>query len=407
MVIAFFTILAVLPVVIFMTTKRVRIRVIKLESYWESLVWTCRLWRSRLIFPNTLADWYHKDLENMDAEFIYVQSIWIFLLPFFVSRGYAMYQRDPVSFGDLNPPQFPPAAKTTSYPYARQVPSRSLNPRRPWSIRIWAARDALGRDVMIKVISEVDKPSNELKVMQLLNSKKLRSDPGNHTIYALDYITFDKFIFVVMPRWDSSILPEFETVSELMLFAKTVLETFDFLHRNKVVHLDCLTQNIGMNAVLESSETSRRTGLRDPKEVRYALFDFGASEIFPEDTNIEEARISRRDLNFGLHGVPPESVTFPYNPFRMDVAFMGNSLETYVRHLENRIPELGPFFDSLVDVNDPNQLSASQAFSRFTNICNGLSPEVANAPNEAFIWQDGAVLKRYGDIITIPDPTDF
>ncbi|KAH9483630.1 hypothetical protein JR316_0003100 [Psilocybe cubensis] len=371
MVIVFLTVLAILPVVIFMTTKRVRIRVIKLESYWETLIWTCHLWRSKLIFPNTLADWYHKDLENMDADLIYVQSIWLFLLPFFASRGYTMYQRDPDSFGDLNPPHSPPSTKTTMYPYARQVPSRNLNPRKAWSIRIWAARDSLGRDVIIKVVSEVEKESNELKVLKLLNSKKLRADPANHTIHAIEYITFDRFIFVVMPRWDSSILPEFDNVSELLSYAKTVFE------------------NIGMNVVLESSETIRRTGLRDPKEVQYALFDFGGSMIFPDDTVIEEARISRRDLNFHLHGVPPNSVTYPYNPFRMDVAFMGTCLQTYVRHLEHKIPELGPFFDLLVDANDPNQLSASQAFARFTDICNSLNSEVTNAPVELFTWQHG------------------
>ncbi|KAH9483633.1 hypothetical protein JR316_0003103 [Psilocybe cubensis] len=237
------------------------------------------------------------------------------------------------------------------------------------------------------VISEVDKPSDELKTMLLLNSQKLRSHPANHTIHALEYITFDKFVFVVMPRWDSAIRPEFANVSELMHFAKTVLETFDFLHRNKIVHLDCLPQNIGMNAVMASSETSRRTGLRDPKEVRYALFDFGGSVSFPEDTVIEQARMSRRDLNFDLHGVPSESVSYPYNPFRMDIAFMGTCLQTY--HLENKIPELEPFFDSLVNVNHPNQLSASQALARFAKIFDDLAPQVACAPLDAFIWEDG------------------
>ncbi|KAH9483626.1 hypothetical protein JR316_0003096 [Psilocybe cubensis] len=397
------TIAFILPGLIFMVTKRVRIRVIKLDSRWESLVWTWRLMRSKLVFPETLDDWSLQDPKDYNEAFVYIHSCWMFVLPFFVSRGYAMYQQDPSGIGNLNPPPFPPVAKVTSYPYSRQVPSKTPTPRTLWVPRIWAARDSLGRDVIIKVISEVDDPSNELKVMQLLNSKRLRSDPCNHTIFALDYITFDKFVFVVMPRWDSCIFPEFESVSELLSFAKTVLETFDFLHRNKIVHFDCLAQNIGMNAVLETSESSRRTGLRNPKEVRYALFDFGASEVFPEDTIIEEARTSRRDPHFGLHGVSFNTISFPYNPFRMDVAFMGTCLQTYVRHLENRIPELGPFFDSLVDINNPNQLSAKQALDRFVEIFNALSPELASAPCDGFIWKDGVVRKRHGDLITITE----
>uniref|UniRef100_A0A8H7Y4K3 Protein kinase domain-containing protein n=1 Tax=Psilocybe cubensis TaxID=181762 RepID=A0A8H7Y4K3_PSICU len=378
-------------------------RIIKLESKYESLLWTWRLMRSNIIFPEALEDWNLKNLEDSHGDFIYIHSCWMFVLPFFVSRGYAMYQQDPVGLGNLNPPPFPPAAKATSYPYSRQLPSKTPIPRAVWAPRIWAARDALGRDVIIKVISEVDNPSNELKVMQLLNSKRLRSDPANHTIYAIEYITFDKFVFVVMPRWDSAIFPEFANVSELMHFTKIILEAFDFLHRNRIVHLDCLAQNMGMNAVMTTAEIDRRTGVRDPKEVRYALFDFDAAVIFPEDTVIEEARMDHV-LSFDRHYIPKESITYPYNPFRVDVAFMGTCLQTYVRHLESKIPELGPFFDSLIDINDPNQPSASQALARFTEISNNLSPEVASASFDGFIWcRGGVVYKKDGDVITITE----
>ncbi|KAH9483623.1 hypothetical protein JR316_0003093 [Psilocybe cubensis] len=352
------------------------------------MVWTWRLMRSNIIFPEALEDWNLKNLEDSHGDFIYIHSCWMFVLPFFVSRGYAMYQQDPIGLGNLNPPPFPPAAKATSYPYSRQLPSKTPIPRATWAPRIWAARDALGRDVIIKVISEVDNPSNELKVMQLLNSKRLRSDPANHTIYAIEYITFDKFVFVVMPRWDSAIEPEFSNVSELMHLTKIILEAFGFLHRNRIVHLDCLAQNMGMNAVMTTAEIYRRTGVRDPKEVRYALFDFDAAVIFPEDTVIEEARMDHV-LSFDRHWVPAESITYPYNPFRVDVAFMGTCLQTFVSHLESKIPEPGPFFDSLIDINDPNQPSASQALSRFTDISNNLTPEVASASFDGFIWRQG------------------
>lgn len=52
-------------------------------------------------------------------------------------------------------------------------------------------------------------------------------------------------------------------------------------------------------------------------------------------------------------------------------------------------PELGPFFESLVDLNDPNQLTASQPLARFTEICDGLSPKVAQTPFDTWIWDYG------------------
>ncbi|KAH9483624.1 hypothetical protein JR316_0003094 [Psilocybe cubensis] len=338
--------------------------------------------KSKITFPRTLKDWYYKGDETFADDLVYVKHVWLFLRPFFASRGYAMYQQDAEGFSDLNPPPFPPVAKTTSYPYARQVPCNQVKQRMAWSIRMWPARDILGRDVVIKVISEVGNPSPELEVMKRLNSKGLRSDPANHTIYAIEFITFDKFIFVVMPRWDSAFLPDFATVSETMSLALTCF------------------QNIGMNAVMDSSETIGKTGMRDPAEVRYALFDFGASITFPEDTDIEEASLTRYN-SFALHDVPDESVKYPYNPFKLDMAFLGTSLQTYVRHLEPFVPQLGPFFDSLVDMNNPNQLSASQALACFTKICDGLSPDIAQVPLDTRVWSNGVIEKKDGELITV------
>lgn len=53
---------------------------------------------------------------------------------------------------------------------------------------------------VFRAISDASEPSNELKVMLRLNEKELRSDPFNHTIYALEFLTFDEIVFVVMPR---------------------------------------------------------------------------------------------------------------------------------------------------------------------------------------------------------------
>lgn len=53
------------------------------------------------------------------------------------------------------------------------------------------------------------------------------------------------------------------------------------------------------------------------------------------------------------------------------------------------IPELGLFFDMLIDLNDPAQLAASQALARFSDICNGLSPEVVQRPFNTWIWDNG------------------
>lgn len=42
--------------------------------------------------------------------------------------------------------------------------------------------------------------------MQRLNDKELRSDPFNHTIHAVEFLTFHGLVFMVMPRYDVNYL---------------------------------------------------------------------------------------------------------------------------------------------------------------------------------------------------------
>lgn len=147
-------------------------------------------------------------------------------------------------------------------------------------------------------------------------------------------------------RWDSAFLPDFATVSELMDVTKTFLEAsgfflfpvclvhillpqvFVFLHNHRIVHHDFLTQNTGMNVIINTEDIFDAKGLRDPSDVKYTLLDFGNALMFPEDCIIEDA-IATRPLNYALRGV--EVVEGPYNPFKADMAFLGLGLQATVR----------------------------------------------------------------------------
>lgn len=107
-------------------------------------------------------------------------------------------------------------------------------------------------------------------------------------------------------------------------------QTSDFLHHNRIVHLDFLPQHIGMNAVMKYSEMLHSMGMWDPEEVRYALFDFGAFIAFPEDAVIEET-LTTHYLSFDLYDVPEKSVKYPYNPFKANIAFLGTYLQRRIR----------------------------------------------------------------------------
>lgn len=72
-------------------------------------------------------------------------------------------------------------------------------PRCGYQVRV------VDRGVDISLICDVraisdETPSNELKILQLLNTKEARLNPRNHAIPVIEFLTFDKFTFVVMPR---------------------------------------------------------------------------------------------------------------------------------------------------------------------------------------------------------------
>ncbi|KAH9478695.1 hypothetical protein JR316_0009153 [Psilocybe cubensis] len=352
-----------------------------MDSPFEKLLWTLRHIYRKEAFPVSHREISCADV-NRESYFKAVRT-WEFLASFFASRGYNPHTKDPKSDYLLPVPDLKHPEDTT-YPFARFIPGK-YNDFFWGAPSLWAARDKLGRDVVIKMISDVSCPSQELRALQRLNSKDLRSDPLNHTIPVLDFLTFDNLVFVVMPRWNGAFEPEFEVVEELLEMTKVCLEAFVFLHRNRIVHLDFLGQNTSMNVILDDREPITQRGLRRPGEVRYALIDFGNAIVFPEDTIIENV-IATRPLNYWLRDLP--KIDGAYNPFKADIAFLGAELEYKVRHIENIIPELGPFFENLKSMMDDTQFTAPQALFRFLEIYNNLTPEQLQMPVVTRTWRN-------------------
>ncbi|KAH9478693.1 hypothetical protein JR316_0009151 [Psilocybe cubensis] len=124
-----------------------RIRIVKLNSPWQSLFWTFRLLRWKHKFPSS-----YKEMQwtgNPSTE-LYMQTVhtWQFLAPFFASKGYRLHTKSK-KFEDLIPEPLPPHPKRSVHPFGRFIPSNDIN--FAWyTPLLWAARDSKGRDVVIK-----------------------------------------------------------------------------------------------------------------------------------------------------------------------------------------------------------------------------------------------------------------
>lgn len=165
---------------------------------------------------------------------------------------------------------------------------------------------------------------------------------------ALVFIWFNSYFALTVSalyRWDPAFVPPFSTVTELMDVAKSCLDVglntvwckswtetnslisqaLDFLHSHRIAHQDFSLGNVGMNLYRNSNYLRVATGVREPKDVRYTIYDFGYSLIYPMDTDIDTVNTSRR-LSY-YHAPDPSG---PYNPFKSDVAMMGGLLHGHV-----------------------------------------------------------------------------
>lgn len=179
------------------------------------------------------------------------------------------------------------------------------------------------RDVVIKLVAHGDEGLNELKILHLLNSEPLRSDPANSTVQVLEFLSFSDWQFVVMPFYDGCDESLFLRASECLDFAEQVLSTLAFLHRNHIAHLDITHENIVMNHHGKVPGDPFNNIWPPPEfrstfPVRYYLMDFGCSvhlppSLPPRDRLIEPFKIAREQC-------PGEmSVSTKYDPFAADI----------------------------------------------------------------------------------------
>ncbi|KIM36290.1 hypothetical protein M413DRAFT_319948 [Hebeloma cylindrosporum] len=366
------------------------------ELFFEKVHWTFRSIQWGLQVPPTAKSWdytnYHSD-ELLFPQVRRILKVWNFLRPFFASRDYDLYYNTHRNAMELFPVSKSGLASVQqTYPYGRRMYDNDDDAIMLFhSPRVWGARDIQGRDVVIKLVSDASTPSQELKILQYLNTEPVRSDPRNHTILVVDYLNINGLIFAVMPRWDCAFNAEFDTVEEILHCAETFFEAFEFLHEHRIFHGDFLCQNSGYNACVNSLKDDILTGVRNPSETWYAIYDFGASTMFPKEISLEDAVDPQCPrIGWKLRGL--EIPTEPYNPFQYDMLSLGIELQQHVRHLENIIPELGPFFDKLTTVHKPP--SAQEALAEFRRIRSGLSPSQLSHEVTTRWWRRGEVITK-------------
>ncbi|KAF7763827.1 hypothetical protein Agabi119p4_8364 [Agaricus bisporus var. burnettii] len=353
------------------------------HSFTSSIYWTLRSWLWNYPITPDFGIWVVGDTTDRQRFFkekARTRHIWTFLEPYFAQRGYTFYISSEESTYVVLPARKMIDPRELSYPYALYC----CNDERELEFicsaaRVWPARDADGRDVVIKAVSTGAVASNELKALKLLHSEPLRNDPRNRIIPVVDYIEFNHQTFAVMPRWSHCVQCDFVTVAEIIRYARAYFETVAFLHENNITHGDILLQNMCMDVLMPQPFLERYYTGYHTSDRRYVLIDFEGAEIHA--------------------GPGPHSLEFQ-NSRKRDIYLVADSLGVNLRCIEHVIPRIGHLLDSMM-VED-SEVTATTALFRFEEICGGLTMEDLNLAVAAHQFSHGKLQYRQNPPVNKP-----
>ncbi|PPQ79173.1 hypothetical protein CVT24_012887 [Panaeolus cyanescens] len=365
------------------------IRLVKLH-----VIWRVRSTLHCHPLPRRLEGWdptplARDDTEQLDQEMFEKQSHWLYLEGFFQLKGYTMFKPvnrnfDKRKWNTLipNPHQASSKARCSEYPYARKGYTEEPLQFYYTSMRVWPVRDDHGNDLVIRLVSDSE-ISDELRIWRRLHSPGIKNHPRNRVIPVLEYLEFDGLIFIVMPWWDSPAFSDYATAEEILNMAECILDTVDFFHEHRIVHRDIAFQNIRLNVIIDKNHDFPK-GHHDPKEALYTIIDFGFSLIYPYETPLEEVTTT---LRYGCE-VPSKIKEYrARNPFTLETHYTVKMIEGAARVVEKFIPEIGPFFDDILNVEEANRPFAREVLQRFRQLKASLTPEQLHTPVQDRYWK--------------------
>ncbi|KIP07949.1 hypothetical protein PHLGIDRAFT_127369 [Phlebiopsis gigantea 11061_1 CR5-6] len=230
------------------------------------------------------------------------------------------------------------------------------------------------RDGALVSIKRARTGSEDITLAQHLYSSSLKDDPRNHCVPVLDTIVDEEepdTTYLVMPFLRLMDSPPFETVDEVVDFIDQILEGLVFLHEQGVAHRDCSLKNIMMDAsnlypegfhpvALHFTPDVSRIAPQLPRRtarVKYYFIDFGISVHIPEGApnRLVTGRLGRdRD--------PPELHSDElYDPFKLDVFIIGNTLRKEFHKKYANVDFLRPLIRSMLSLEPESRPSAVEA----------------------------------------------
>ncbi|KAJ7172959.1 kinase-like domain-containing protein [Mycena crocata] len=311
------------------------------------------------------------------------EQFWVDNQPFLLSRGYRLRPR-------YDPNWIPSWKRDTRK--AREYCEDDLEPFKDNVLD--AVRIDDGKKVVLKRVAT---DSQELAMIQLLTSEKMRADGRNRTIPLLDIICLPHqpgISLLVMMYGRQFNYPPFHCRGEFFDALRQLLQGMEFMHEHQIVHGDVASQNIMMDetrVVPKGSHFIRDRTHRGHSRlfswknrcsvspVDYHYIDLGLTFCFP--AGVDDARM-RGYCGSWRKEIPELSDTVPYNPFKVDICRLGLTVLEVIKPYP-ALEIFVPLGQTMCDPDPSRRPTATTALHELDKLLAGIKPAVLR---EA-IWQ--------------------
>ncbi|KAF8119547.1 kinase-like domain-containing protein [Boletus edulis] len=229
-----------------------------------------------------------------------------------------------------------------------------------------------GKNVFIKRVDSRTHP-HEIKIASRLGSAESHKDNRNHCVPILTAFSDDRepwYQYIVMPVLRPFNEPNFTSFWEVADFVNQTLEGLAYVHKQNVAHRDCAAENIlmdGSNLYKDAWHPMNTWLTRDGRdnlclnrkrseaEIKYYFIDFGLSVQFVPG---QRERLVTGDL--GRIRAPEQISGSPYDPFKLDVYYLGHVYQTKIVDEFKGLEVLGDLARLMTQPNPKDRPSADE-----------------------------------------------
>ncbi|KAI0360358.1 kinase-like protein, partial [Trametes cingulata] len=244
------------------------------------------------------------------------------------------------------------------------------------------ARTLDGRDVVIRVLCIGSEGRSQLDILNVIARGTISQLTPNHAVPLFDLFEVEDITFAVFPRVGFSMLDAFNSwpknsVGDIVDMILQCLEALAYLHNMGIAHRDAFRDNFLVQWF--PSSLSANATLPPASRPRVFINDFETTVYFDEDVPPAArtcvglplcATFPTPDRYFRNHA-PELGSGEPYDPFKLDVWQLGDSLS----ELRTTIPEIDTVLSEMTDENPVTRISALDAMKRIAAVVNSRTPD--------------------------------